>query len=122
MINYNVPLNIHNLNTNLKGNILDDSTMKENGFRVNKFMLTQKQWVFFKYFRVDISITIEITSDNLSIDVLDESFLQPYDYQEILRKTPDHEVALDIHNRVQTIMKQLSDCGIISGYVPNDYI
>ena len=119
MINYNVPLNHCGQNANLKGNILNDKKMEANEFYYNIHL---DRWRLWENLGCDISLTIKIAGEYLFIDVLDESFAQPYDYQAILRRTPDHKFALDIHNQVQAIMKQLSDCGIIDGYIANDYI
>lgn len=70
----------------------------------------------------DVPLNSRGLNAKLKGNVLDGEFAQSYDYQHYLRKTPNHEIALDIYNKVQAIMKQLSDCRIISGYVLNDYI
>lgn len=118
MINYNVPINLRGNNSNIKASLsVTNETMKANGFRQHN-----GKWYLMKNLGHDISLNISILCDVVAIDILDESFLQPYDYQRYLRNNPDHEFALSIHHKVQAIMKQLSDSGIISGYVANDYI
>lgn len=62
--------------------------------------------------------TLEITS----IDVLDEDFLQPYDYQSILMKNNNNSFACGIFNAVDKILSGMKDVGIITGYQRGMYI
>lgn len=72
---------------------------------------------------ISFNIEIDIETNNISIEILDEDFLQPYDYQ-IMLKNPNYvpKIAKIVHHKVQKIMKELVDSGIIEGYVENDYI
>lgn len=56
------------------------------------------------------------------IDILDENFLQPYDYQNMLKKIPDHKFANKVDKQVRKIMLQFVDAGLIEGYTDGDYI
>lgn len=118
MINYNVPINSRGNNSNIKAGLsVTDDTMKANGFYQRN-----GGWYYTKYLGYDISLNVFILCDCVAIDILDESFCQPFDYQYILRKHPESKVVLEIHNKVQSVMKQLSDNGIIVGYIANDFI
>ena len=72
---------------------------------------------------ISFNIEIDIETNAVSIAVLDESFLQPYDYQ-IMLKNPNcvPKIAKIVHHKVQKIMKELMDFKIIEGYKENDYI
>jgi hypothetical protein len=113
MINYDVPVNSYGNNANLRSNVLDDETMKSYSFIAGLYIEDLDN---------DISLTIKMSKESVYINVIDEDFGQPYDYQRILRDNPEHDIALDIHSKVQATMKRLSDAGIIEGYVANDYI
>lgn len=117
MINYDVPLNARGNNVKLRGNVLDDVTMKANGF-VQRY----GRWILYEILGNNVSLNINVFCDVLLIDVFDEQFLQPYDYQWILRNNPESGIPLKIHSKVQATMKRLSDAGIIEGWVANDYI
>lgn len=62
--------------------------------------------------------TLEITG----IDVLNEEWLQPYDYQsEILQGKPSGK-ARNTYNKVNNLLKKLQKDGIISGFEKGMYI
>lgn len=117
MINYDVPLNSRGNNANLRANLgISNDTMRDYGFYQRN-----GQWIYMEDLGYDVSLNIHVLCDTVFIDVIDEEFLQPYDYQRMLRN-PENVVALEIHSRVQATMKKLSDAGIIEGWVANDYI
>lgn len=58
----------------------------------------------------------------LSIDLLDDDFCQPYDYQHILSKNPENICAHKVLEFVEKEMKKLQDAGILSGHVEGEYI
>ena len=60
--------------------------------------------------------------NNFDIDILDDNWCQPYDYQKFLKTTPNFKTGIEVHNKVQTIMKKLIDNDIIKGYNLGDYI
>ena len=121
-INYDVPINKSGQNANIKVNPnIKEKTLLDFGFArtsVSEYYMMSK-------LTSDISFNIEIDTltNNISIEVLDEDFLQPYDYQ-IMLKNPNcvPKIAKIIHHKVQKIMKELMDSGIIEGYNENDYI
>lgn len=62
--------------------------------------------------------TLEITS----IDVLDEDFGQPYDYQMILMDGIDNSYAKGAFDRVNEIFDQMQASGIVTGFQCGMYI
>lgn len=102
----------------MKANILEENKMRE--------LFTdhiQEQWYYCQELD-DISFNLSIDKKNktIKIDVLDEDFCQPYDYQYILNKNPNNEFAKKIHNFVQAEMLKLMEFGVIEDYVMGDYI
>lgn len=125
IINFDVPLNKRNINANIKVNILEENKMRELGFTD----YSKNNWYYCKAildkknFRLTFNLSInKQNSKNFEIDVLDEAWLQPYDYQAGLKHSPDFKLYLKVHERVQRIMKYLIDVGIIEGYNLGDYI
>lgn len=125
-INYDVPLRTDKLNDNIKGHILSDEEMIALGFEDRGF----GSWMFFElldqpskgFEGTSFSMRIEKDTEEVFIDVLDEAYLQPYDYQSILQWDPNHKFANFIHKRVQNLMKKFLKAGVITGYTPGDYI
>jgi hypothetical protein len=68
---------------------------------------------------ITFNISIVKSTKEVIIDVLDEEFLQPYDYQEMVGL---NDIANEVHYKVQDCMKSLVDSGIIVGYSMGDYI
>ena len=125
----NVEVNSNGVNKLIKYNILSDEKMKEIGFtdhskdnwyfcRIIKFPNTKE------YRGFDISFNVSIPKDNsdIRIDVLDEDFCQPYDYQYMLDKNPKFEPCLIVKEQVEKWMRYLQDNGVISGHVYGEYI
>lgn len=96
--------------------------MKEFGFTNDRGW-----WCLHKPLSYDISFNLQI-AENLSdwrIDVIDEEYGQPYDYQGIIMnsKTGDiPNVALEIKEAVDKIMSDLVDKGIVHNWKVGDYI
>ena len=120
-----VEINEHGNNAAIKVHILDEATMKLNGFR--RFIDGADHWWYFckrVYKDITFNMTIYDSSDWM-IDILDELFCQPYDYQYLLEKYSN-----DINTRVPEIVKKNVDeimdsfvhKGIISGWEVGDYI
>lgn len=107
------------LNTAIKAHVLSDDTMRSAGFK-----RIDNAWYYLKNLDRDISfnVTIDVDTEKLRIDVLDEMFLQPFDYQAILRHNGDHPIANPIYHQVEHEMARLTELGIISGHVPGEYI
>ena len=68
---------------------------------------------------ISFNVTINKKTKAIEIDVLDELFLQPYDYQMYIGTIP---VANHVYDDVQKWMKYLMDNGVIYGYTLGDYI
>lgn len=117
-----VRLNKNGLNANIKAHILPDDKMYQLGFTD----CSKNVWYFHECWGdIEISFNVRIPKDNpkdLKIDVLDEYFLQPYDYQYILSRIPDQKVALMVKNRVNKCMTHLIDGGVLSGWKVGDYL
>ena len=80
---------------------------------------------FMKMLTDNISFNLTINKKTLTItniDVLDEDFLQPYDYQVFLMKNPKNKLARKIFNKVDEIFTKLQQDGIVNGYVRGMYI
>ena len=122
MINYNVPRNSRGQNANIKGHIVDDKTMKRNGFHYDA---KYEQWDYVQELYDEITLYIHISEgdeDNVVIDVIDDDFCQPYDYQSYLGNKPDARVPIIVHRQVQSKMKELMKAGIVTGYTLEDYV
>lgn len=124
-----IELNSHGVNKLIKATILSDEKMKEIGFTD----YAKDRWYFCrmikfpnkkKYRGFEISFNVSIPKDNsdIIIDVLDEDFCQPYDYQVILSKNPTHPCASIVNEQVEEWMKYLQDSGVLSGHVYGEYI
>lgn len=122
-------LNKNGVNAKIKANILSDSKMREIGFtdyakhswyfqRLIKFPKMKK----YRGFEISFGVTIPKDGSDISIDVLDEDFLQPYDYQAMLSKNTTFEPALIVNEQVEEWMKYLEDNGVLSGHIKGEYI
>ena len=113
----------HN-NANIKVNVLPDDKMREIGFTD----FNPKSWYFCRLGvggLDDISFSISIPKDNPSdwcIDILDENFLQPYDYQAMIERKTDNDIPYRVQKDVEHWMEYLKESGIISGHEYGEYI
>lgn len=71
---------------------------------------------------ITFNMSISIKTFKVEIDVLDNDFCQPYDYQYFLSKNPNHEFARKIEKKVNAILAKLQADGIIEGYLEGMYI
>lgn len=127
-----VELNSHGVNAKIKAHIFDDAKMREFGFTD----YAKDRWYFcrginFKNVKkkrglnnIDISFSVTIPKDgsDIRIDVLDEWFCQPYDYQYILEKDPGHKIANIVKEQVEYWMEKLHEEGVLEGHVRGEYI
>lgn len=130
----NVETNSHCVNKKIKANILEESKMRELGFTD----FCKDRWYFcrginfpntkeYRGFEVTFSIAIPKDGSDIRIDVLDEAFCQPYDYQSMIMNrrekgiTPN-QTALIVFEQVEHWMKYLEDIGIIKGHIYGEYI
>lgn len=117
----NLTLTPHGNNASIVIHILDDETMRSLGFTDAR----EGFWYFERMLTDDISFSLTVCKTDPSdwhIDVLDENFLQPYDYQYMLEQNPGFEYAKRIATKVETWMGFLADHGIITGHEYGDYI
>lgn len=124
-----VELNSHGVNKLIKTTILSDEKMREIGFtdyskdnwyfcRIIKFPKEKR----YRGFEISFSVTIPKDNSDIQIDVLDEDFLQPYDYQYMLDKNPTFKPCLIVKEQVEEWMKYLQDSGVLSGHMYGEYI
>lgn len=122
-----VKVNKHGVNELIKAHLLSDKEMKEIGFTD----YSKDTWYFSRYYRPDNKSNFEVSfsvginkSDplDLTIDLLDEDFCQPYDYQSMLDKNPTFKYALKVQAFVEEWMKYLQDKGVLIGHVVGEYI
>lgn len=116
-----IKLNKYGVNLKIKAHILDDVIMRKIGFTD----FSKDRWYFFKDMGNEISFNVSINKndiEDLQVDILDENFCQPYDYQYILEHNPTQKVALKIKEKVEHWMKYLQDNGVLSGHVYGEYI
>lgn len=117
-------VNEKGINKKIKANLLDDKKMRELGF----FDHREGYWHLMRGVAEDITfgLTINKTDPNdFNINVLDDNFCQPYDYQSSLSKETYHgpsPFAIKVYHNVEKIMKWLTECGVISGHVKGEYI
>ena len=119
-INTNVPLNECGQNKNIKFHVLDKETMNSYGFG-----FTYERWLFNVGITDTISLNISISNDCEGlIDVVDDDFLQPYDFQNMIINMGNNapNVAKITQKKVYEIMEGLVYGGIISGWNVGDYI
>ena len=117
-----VEINEHGNNAAIKVHILDEATMKLNGFC--RFIDGVDHWWYFCN-RVYKDITFNMTiydSGDWRIDILDECFLQPYDYQAMYESGNYRPIVLTVMENVNEIMDSFVHKGIISGWKVGDYV
>lgn len=123
-INFNVPLRGDKVfNTNIKANILEGKKMLELGF---------KEYHWYWELRRDVTpvegvseimvLRIKKSNEDIDIYIYDNALNRKYDYQGQLYENEFHEYANRVHIKVQEVMMELVDCGVIEGYKKNDYI
>ena len=123
-----IKLNSHGTNAKIKFHILRDKNMRKIGFSD----LDGKNWYYCRnVFRsrdnedwISFSVTIPKDGSDGWVDVLDEAFCQPYDWQMMLARYEDNPpiAAVIVNHRVIAEMLQLQALGVISGYREGDYI
>ena len=129
MFDEEVEINSNYVNAKIKAHILSDEKMKEIGFTD----YSKTTWFFcrsikfpkeVRYKGFDISFNVSIPKDgsDIRIDVLDEDFCQPYDYQAMLHRNPIFEPALIVYEQVEEWMDYLQSKGVLSGHVKGEYI
>lgn len=127
-------VNSNGVNAKIKATILSEKEMRSIGFTDS----AKDRWYFYRNiitekakrrhgysaydFEVSFSVVIPKDGSDIRIDVLDEAFCQPYDYQHILKNNPTHKVALQVKENVEEWMKYLQDKGVLEGHIYGEYI
>lgn len=101
-------------------NALEDKKMREIGFTDHN----EDYWYYCRNLGNEITFNLSMRKDGFEykIDVLDEDFGQPYDYQYYLSQNPASEFALRIKEKVEEIMLELGELGVVFFYERGDYI
>lgn len=119
------------LNKNIKFSCLSNKQMKKAGFTFNEEYKVWDKVINIKfpqipyYTDLEISLLISVSADNEAlnnIQVIDDEFGQPYDYQYMLMKDPTFLLGLIVQQQVEIEMHKLVRYGIISGWNEGDYI
>lgn len=112
-------VNSHGTNAKFKFNILSDKEMRKIGFTDRD----KDVWYFCRTLICDISFNVCIPKDGSEawIDVLDEEFCQPYDWQYLLSEFRS-PIALIVDHFVKGWMLYLQQMGAIENYCEEDYI
>lgn len=76
----------------------------------------------FRFAEISFSVTIPKDGSDIEIDILDEDFGQPYDYQRFLSNNSRNELARLVQIQVEEQMSRLQDLGILSGHKYGEYI
>ena len=124
-----VTCNSHGVNDKIHAHILSDQQMRDIGFSD----CCSDQWFFcrtiqfpsrsqYKNFDIDFSVTIPKDGSDIRIDVIDNDFGQPYDYQCMLENNPMFEPCLIVQEQVEQWMKFLTESGVLSGHVAGEYM
>lgn len=122
-MNDEVILNKHGVNAAIGYNVLSDDEMRKLGFTDHR----EGYWYYFHSVSDDGEVTFNVTIDkagidDLRIDILDEAFGQPYDFQYILERTPDIQYAKDVKEAVEAEMQRLQEAGVLFGHEYGEYI
>ena len=133
-----VKVNSHGVNAKIKAHILSEDNMRRIGFHGKYYEGTDHEedcsyWYFSRgirfpkekqYRNLDFDFDVHIPKDgsDIRIDLLDMDFCQPYNYQRILSKNPNHPIATIVNEQVEKWMKYLQDNGVLSGHEYGEYI
>lgn len=119
-------VNKYQTNVLLQGHVKSASEMIEYGFRriehetVDVPYWSYCTWLVPKY---GIEFDLSLYDDGLvRIDVLDDDFGQPYDYQKLLDSDPYYMFPRQVFWEVDELMHKLQDDGFISGYHTGMYV
>lgn len=106
-------------NKNIKFHVVDKDIMESCGFK----KLKDGTWCFCKGIthRISFNVTIK-KDDNGYIDILDNDWLQPYDFQAFIMNGNPNEVAIKVQKEVYQWMDSFKTFGIIEYWEWGDYI
>ena len=113
-------LDVNGLNLAISASVLPEDEMRRLGFTDHK----ADTW--YHCFPVGEGVTLNVAvpkdGSRLRLDVLDEEFLQPYDYQRILKNNPNLEFAQRVKAQTEFYLELLSEAGVITGFTRGMYI
>lgn len=123
------PLTKYGCNANIKVHIFDEDIMRKARFTDYR----EGYWYYCRDLRPlshGISFNLSTKKDDPTdwrIDILDEDFCQPYDYQWMIQREVDGEnfdgdFHWRVNEQVEYEMEHLTRLGIISGWKKGDYI
>lgn len=107
-------------NKNLRFHIIDTHLMESVGFKH-----TYNFWILYDSVDEDITINIKITDNEVgTIDILDDNFCQPYDFQKMIYDLGDNApfTAIKVQHKLYTILDSMKTFGILEGWEWGDYI
>lgn len=112
----------HGNNAALSIHVLDDTAMRALGFTD----CVPEDWYLRKSVSDDHTTSLDVTAakdgSDWCIDVLDEDFGQPYDYQWILSQDPDFAYARKVAANVERELRVLADAGVLVGWKEGMYV
>ena len=106
-------------NKNLRFHIVDKDIMRKVGFEH-----TDGFWILCECSN-DVSVNIKISDDEVGeIDVLDDEWLQPYDFQYMIQSRGDYapQTAKEIQKKLYSILDAMKTFGILEGWEWGDYV
>lgn len=120
-------VNKHQTNILLQGHIKSASEMTEYGFRRidYKGIVDVPYWSYYTNLipKYSIGFYLGLYDDGLiRIDVLDDDFGQPFDYQKLMDNDPYYMFPRQVFWEVDKLMHKLQDDGFISGYHTGMYV
>lgn len=117
-----VKLTKHQNNAALGVNILPDAEMRAYGFTDH----VPEEWYLCRKVSEDGTTTLNLTiakdGSDWVIDVLDEYFLQPYDYQGLLERNPNNGYARAVADECERQYRLLTEAGILTGWHEGMYV
>lgn len=117
-----IKVNKNGVNACIKAMILPEAKMREIGFTDH----CKDRWYFCRMLKsgseLSFNVAIPKNGDDIRIDILDEDFCQPYDYQYMLERNPKFHVALAVREEVEYWMDYLQRMGVLSGHEKYAYI
>lgn len=108
-------------NTKLSVKILPEEFMREFGFTDFK----EGYWYYCKSVGDETTFNVSINKQDPSdfrIDVLDENFCQPYDYQSYIMSGKIFKFVEDVYNNVEDELAKLTEAGILEGHKRGEYV
>lgn len=76
-----------------------------------------------KEYEISFSLSVRVRDMKLErVDILDENFCQPYDYQFYLEQNKNNKFALGIKKKVDDRLLDMQEKGLIEGFTVGDYV